>query len=170
MESQHLDLLKRLVDSKTEFTVIGGMAAVFYGSSIVTQDLDVCASLDEKNLPRILEALRGINPRFRMRPDRLPLPEEPERLHGFRNLCLSTDIGILDILGEVSGIGGFSEAIAQSHPAELQPGLQCHLLDLEALIAAKRAAGRPKDLRAVAELLVILDRRRPDASQGSLFE
>lgn len=170
MEAQHLELLKRLVNSGTEFTVIGGMAAVFYGSSIVTQDLDVCASLDEKNVPRILDALRGTNPRFRMRPDRLPLPDEPERLRGFRNLCLSTDFGIIDILGEVSGIGGFSEAIAQSHPAELLPGLTCQLLDLEALIAAKRAAGRPKDLRAVAELLVILARKQSDKSQGELFE
>jgi hypothetical protein len=146
------------------------MAAVFHGSTIVTQDLDVCAPLDERNIPRILDALHGVNPRFRMRPDRLPLPDEPVRLRGFRNLCLSTDIGIIDILGEVSGIGGFSEAIAQSHPAELMPGLTCQLLDLEALIAAKRAAGRPKDLRAVAELLVILSRKQVDQNRGSLFE
>jgi hypothetical protein len=162
--------LKRLINSRTEFTVIGGMAAVFYGSSILTQDLDVCAPLDERNIPRILDALRGVNPRFRMRPDRLPLPDQPERLHGFRNLYLSTDIGIIDILDEVSGIGGFSEALAQSRPAELMPGLTCQLLDLEALIAAKRAAGRPKDLRSVAELLVILARKQDDQNRGSLFK
>lgn len=162
MESQHLELLIRLIRSGADFTVIGGMAAVFHGSSIVTQDLDVCAPLDEHNLPRILEALRGINPRFRMHPQRPPLPDEPDRLKGFRNLCLTTDIGIIDILGEVSGLGEFPEAIAKSHPVELEPGISCPLLNLEALIAAKRAAGRPKDLRAVAELLVILARQRGD--------
>lgn len=170
MDSPNLEVLRRLIESGTQFSVIGGMAAVFYGSSVVTQDLDVCASLDDQNVPRIIAALRGLNPRFRMRPDKPPLPEEPERLRGFRNLCLTTDIGIIDVLGEVTGIGGFAQVIAQSHPTELEPGLTCHLLNLEALIAAKRAAGRPKDLRAVAELLVILERRRADADQGNLFE
>jgi hypothetical protein len=169
MESQHLELLKRLIRSGVDFTVIGGMAAVFHGSSIVTQDLDVCAPLDEQNLPRILEALRGIHPRFRMHPQRPPLPDEPDRLKGFRNLCLATDIGIIDILGEVSGLGEFPEAISKSHAVELEPGFSCPLLNLEALIDAKRAAGRPKDLRAVAELLVILARQRGDDRQGNLF-
>lgn len=170
MESPNLEILRRLIESGTEFTVIGGMAAVFYGSSIVTQDLDICASLDASNIPRILAALRGLHPRFRMRPDKLPLPEEPEKLHGFRNLCLTTDIGIIDILGEVTGLGEFPQVIAQSHPTDLEPGLTCQLLNLEALIAAKRAAGRPKDLRAVAELLVILKRRQAESDQGKLFK
>ena len=169
MESQHLELLRRLTRSDADFTVIGGMAAVFHGSSIVTQDLDVCAPLDEQNLARIIQALQGINPRFRMHPQRPALPEEPERLKGFRNLCLITDIGIIDILGEVSGVGEFTDAVAKSHSVELEPGLSCPLLNLEALIDAKRAAGRPKDLRAVAELIVILARRRGDDRQGKLF-
>jgi hypothetical protein len=37
--------------------------------------------------------------------------------------------------------------------------LACRCLDLDALVAAKRAAGRPKDLEAIAELEVIRDER-----------
>ncbi len=39
-------------------------------------------------------------------------------------------------------------------------GIRCLCLDLETLIAVKRAAGRPKDLEAIAELEAILQQRR----------
>ena len=39
-------------------------------------------------------------------------------------------------------------------------GIPCRCLDLEKLIAVKRAAGRPKDLEAVAELEVLWEERR----------
>lgn len=38
-------LLKRLLESKIEFVLIGGYAAVLHGSSQVTQDIDI--SLDD---------------------------------------------------------------------------------------------------------------------------
>ena len=39
-------------------------------------------------------------------------------------------------------------------------GIECHCLDLEALIRVKRAAGRPKDLESIAELETILEQRK----------
>jgi predicted nucleotidyltransferase len=36
-------------------------------------------------------------------------------------------------------------------------GMECRCLDLEWLIRVKRAAGRPKDLEALAELEAILE-------------
>ena len=35
-------LLQRLADSGLEFVIVGGYAAVTYGSSLVTRDLDIC--------------------------------------------------------------------------------------------------------------------------------
>jgi len=160
VDTQHLALLTRLIQNEVEFCVIGGIAAIYYGSSLITHDLDVAAPLDELNIPRIIRALDGTHPRFRMHPARPPLPDEPQRLKGFRNLCLATDIGVIDILGEVTGVGDSADVISQSQAVEVEPGLTCRVLRLEALIAAKRAAGRPKDLRAVAELTVILEKER----------
>lgn len=39
-------------------------------------------------------------------------------------------------------------------------GLPCRCLDLDTLIHVKRAAGRPKDLEAIAELEAMREERR----------
>ena len=67
-------LLKRLSDCGVNFTLIGGMAAIAHGSSMVTKDVDVCSPMIEANLARILSALRDLHPRHRMRPD-LAVPD-----------------------------------------------------------------------------------------------
>jgi hypothetical protein len=41
-------------------------------------------------------------------------------------------------------------------------GIECHCLGLQRLIQVKRAAGRPKDLEAVAELEAIDEERRTE--------
>ena len=45
MESHKL--LKYLTDNDVEFVIIGGYAAVVYGSSMVTEDLDLCVSFSK---------------------------------------------------------------------------------------------------------------------------
>jgi len=79
------ELLKKLNDAGVEYVIISGVAAILHGSPRTTLDLDVSASLSEPNLTRIVSMLRGLNPRFRMRPDTLPMPDDPGRLQGFRN-------------------------------------------------------------------------------------
>ncbi len=98
-----LDILKRLRNHGVEFVVVGGMAGVLHGSSMVTEDVDVCAPLDRQNMVKILAALAGLNPRFRMNPQRPPLPDNPDRLAGFKNLYLVTDFGQIDFLSEKTG-------------------------------------------------------------------
>jgi hypothetical protein len=43
-------------------------------------------------------------------------------------------------------------------------GVPLHVLSLERLIAVKRAAGRPKDLEAIAELELIAEERDQQGS------
>jgi hypothetical protein len=74
------EILKRLTEYQVDFVLVGGMAAIAHGSSITTKDVDVCAPLGEPNLSKILNALREIHPKQRMRPDRMPLPDDPDRL------------------------------------------------------------------------------------------
>jgi hypothetical protein len=40
--------------------------------------------------------------------------------------------------------------------------LRCRCLDLPTLIKAKMAAGRPKDLEAIAELRALLEEKPPE--------
>jgi predicted nucleotidyltransferase len=93
-----------------------------------------------------------------MTPDRLPFTRQQAEQGGWKNLYLATDIGQLDLLGEVKGIGRYEECLKHSEPVEID-GAQVRVLTLDALIVSKRAMGRPRDLHAVLELEVIRERR-----------
>jgi predicted nucleotidyltransferase len=67
----------------------------------------------------------------------------------------------LDLLGEIVGGGGYEELKSQTIRIEIA-GAECDCLSLERLIEVKRAAGRPKDLEAIAELEQILEDRRQE--------
>jgi hypothetical protein len=69
-----------------------------------------------------------------------------------------TDLGPLDFLGEVAGLGTFDAVKAASDHLNIF-GIDCGVLYLNGLIASKRAAGRKKDLIAVTELEGLLDLR-----------
>jgi hypothetical protein len=60
-------------------------------------------------------------------------------------------VGDLDLLGEVVGDGGFDALLPYTDSVDLE-GFTCRVLALPKLIAIKRAAGRPKDHDAIAEL------------------
>jgi predicted nucleotidyltransferase len=159
-------ILKRLTDNQVEYVLVGGMAAVLHGSPVVTRDVDVCAPLELPNLERIVWALQGLNPRFRFRPDKMPLFDDPARLVGFSNINLITDWGVIDILGDVPGVGAYRELVPRSQEVQISD-FRCRLLDLDALIVAKRAAGREKDLIGVRHLEII--KRHRDQNPG-LFD
>ena len=74
------------------------------------------------------------------------------------NFTLTTDIGDLDLFGELTGGGPYDRLLPHSITIQVL-GIECRCLNLERLIAVKRAAGRPKDLEAVAELEAIVEER-----------
>src|SRR4051794_18299005 len=148
---QFRSLLRRLNDHGVQFVVIGGVAARLRGSALTTMDVDVCIALNDENLFRVHAAMQGINPRFRMRPDRMPLWEDPKRLIGIKNFNLVTDLGQIDLLGEVTGVGGYEQVIAGSSESDVG-GFVVQVMDLESLLVSKRAAGRPKDQLAIMHL------------------
>jgi hypothetical protein len=75
------------------------------------------------------------------------------------NFTLTTDLGAIDLLGEITGGGSHGDLAPHSIPTTIF-SVTCQCLGLEKLIAVKRAAGRPRDLQAVAELEVLLEERR----------
>jgi hypothetical protein len=152
-----LDLLKILTSHEVEFVVVGGVAGVLHGSRLVTQDVDICAPLAPENLARIQAALASLHPRFRVTSENRPLPADPAALSGFRNLYLITDLGQLDILSEITGIGSYKEVASHSIAVDLA-GASCRVLDLETLLRAKRALNLPKDRHAIVELEAIRER------------
>ena len=150
-------LLQRLVEHKVEFVIIGGVCGVLHGLSLVTLDLDICCSFDRENLRRLEAAVHDLNPRHRLATQKPPLKLTDELCDRLQNLYLQTDLGILDCLGSVAGIGGYQEVVNQSVPQALSIGV-VRILSLDALITAKTAAGRRKDLDAVTLLKSIKEK------------
>jgi hypothetical protein len=74
-----------------------------------------------------------------------------------KNLSLQTDLGKLDCLGEVAGVGNYETVLQHSVIFKLSYG-GLRFLSLEAAIASKEAVGRPRDLEAAKQLRAIRER------------
>ena len=148
------ELLNRLNEAGVRYVVVGGVAAIAHGSARLTEDLDICAPLDHENVVRIVRALAGAHPLWRMRPDLPEITEDNPMLSGLKNFYVRSDLGPLDVLGELPGVGTYDDAAARSIPLTFR-GISCRVVDLDALIAAKSFANRPKDQPALRELEVI---------------
>lgn len=151
-------LFAALTDAGVEYVVVGGVAATVHGSTRLTQDIDVVYGRSDENLARLEEALAPFHPYPRGAPPGLPFEWSRETLKRGLNFTLTTDVGAIDLLGEVVGGGGYGELVHRSEPVDLF-GHEVLCLGLDALIAVKRAAGRPKDLEAIAELEAIREER-----------
>lgn len=151
------ELARRLVEAQVEFVLIGGFAAVAYGATLVTRDMDICCRFNETNLMRIQRAFADLHAVHRSRPD-LPLALTPEQCATLKNLYLKTDLGSVDCLGEVLGVGDFDSVLRQSVELELPFG-KCRILDLDALIRAKEATNRDHDRITIRQLREIKKRR-----------
>lgn len=75
------------------------------------------------------------------------------------NFALDTDKGELDLLGELTGMGGFGQVAQDSVEMELY-GHRVRVLTLDGLEKAKRMVGRLKDLSDLA-IIAELKKRRP---------
>lgn len=152
-----LGLLRTLAAAEVEFIIVGGVAAAAHGSSRLTRDLDVIYRRTPDNFSRLVRSLAGHRPYLRGAPPGLPFQWDVETIARGLNFTLTTDLGAIDFLGEIPGgtydtLRGFTETMTLF-------GIPCLCLTLEKLIDVKRAAGRVRDLEAVAELEAIAEQR-----------
>jgi hypothetical protein len=130
--------------ARVEFVVVGGVAARVNGSTLLTEDLDVCCNMTEDNMSRLVEAIEPLHPLMRGDPRKLKVPMNPALLTRVNTLIMTTDLGSFDLLSEVEPIGRYDAVLKQSFEAEVE-GHPTRVLNIDALIAAKRKAGREKD-------------------------
>jgi hypothetical protein len=144
-------LLQALNHNRVEYIVVGGAAAIALGSARYTQDLDIVYRRSPENLDRLVLALRDLKPYLRGAPPGLPFVWSRTTLSHGLNFTLETSLGWIDLLGEIPGGGRYEDLVTESVELEMFSGAS-KCLTLSQLIRAKRAAGRPKDLDALAEL------------------
>ncbi len=157
-------LLLTLSRHNVDFIVVGGAAAIAHGSARLAEDLDIVYDRSPENLVRLVMALAGIKPFYRDAPRRMPFRLSVVwRFLRWRvthdrelNYGLQTSLGAIDLLGEIPGGGDYLGLKTNAIPLEVFE-TRCLCLSLTQLIRAKRAAGRPKDLEALAELEAIAE-------------
>jgi hypothetical protein len=145
-------IVRRLIEQRVEFVVVGGLAMIARGSAYLTKDLDICYKRTPDNLADLIASLAPLHPYLRGAPEGSPFQVDVPTLQAGLNYTFVTDCGDLGLLGEVSGVGAYSQVLAQSSE-ELIFGMKVHVLSIDGLIAAKKAAGRNKDHGHLLELL-----------------
>ncbi len=154
-------VVQALVDADVDFIIIGGWSAILHGSARVTNDIDIFFSRKAENLPRMVAALAPLHPRLRDLPNDLPFVWDEATLRNATILTLTTDLGSVDLLAEVAGLGAFEAVRASALQVEAF-GRRVWTLDLESLIQSKRAVGREKDAAAIRELESLREAEEPE--------
>ncbi|HEY0350381.1 MAG TPA: hypothetical protein VGC60_19755 [Pyrinomonadaceae bacterium] len=159
MATRFDELIPLLAQAQVEFIIIGGVAARVHGSARLTEDLDIAYRRTHENIQRIVQALAPYDPYVRGAPRGLPFQWDERTIHNGLNFTLTTTLGSIDLLGEVTGGGTYDDLLPHAVIREFYRQ-RCLCLDVEMLIRVKRAAGRPKDFEAIAELEAIVEERR----------
>jgi len=154
-------VIKSLTENAVEFVIVGGVAITAHGSAYLTQDLDFCYSRSKENFKKIVSALDSFKPRPRNLPENLPFVFDERTLQNGTNFTFDTEIGDVDLLGEVAGVGTY-EAVDKESEIKILFGYAVKVLSIEGLIKAKRAAGRTKDLLVLPELEALLEISREE--------
>ena len=161
-EADFVAILRILAAHRVELIVVGGVAAVAQGASIVTYDLDVVPARDPANAERLHAALVDLDAVYREhRPKRLEPRLEHLALPGHH--LLMTRFGPLDVLGTTEMGRDYADLTAKARVVSFDDGLRVSVLDLAEIVAIKETSGREKD-RAVLPILrrTLEERRRVD--------
>jgi hypothetical protein len=132
-----MEFLKELVRQKVEFMIVGLSAAALQGAPVVTQDIDLWfRKLPDPGLEKALWKFHGayVPPTARSAP-----------------MLAGKGIELFDIVLRMDGLGEFDEE--KEHAIKVTLGrFKVPVLNLDRIIASKKAAGRKKD-RLVLKVL-----------------
>lgn len=82
------NLLQKLCETEIEFVIVGGFAAVIHGSSMLTQDLDVCIEFNDINIEKLRNTFADLHPIHRFSSERLSFLDNPKPGTTLNNLYL----------------------------------------------------------------------------------
>ena len=151
-------LVACLSDAGVEFIIVGGVAGTLHGSGRSTLDLDVVYRRTPENMSRVVRAVGRLSPYPRGAPPNLPFRFDDRTIRFGVNFTLQTSLGYTDLLGEITAGGAYEQLLPFTDEGDVY-GRRCRFLKLDKLITVKRAAGRPKDFEAIAELELIREER-----------
>ena len=163
---QTRELLRLLLREEIPHVVVGGVAAIAWGASELTRDLDVVIPYRAEEIAALLATLAPYHPKHATRPDLGVIRDAPERLSTFRMLLIETDLGRLDVLPGCEPIGDFDRIRRDASVILLDDG-EHQVIALDDLIAVKEHVARPKDVLVAAQLRAIRARMRHGGSSSN---
>lgn len=152
-----LEMWEGLAKAGVRFVILGGVAMRAHGSARVTFDLDICYDTAPDNIEKLVRILNAWKARLRLEHDdgaRLPFIIDARTFRDSPVLTLQTNLGKLDLMDRIAGVGDYHAAVLASDPQQFG-SVELRILTLEALIAAKRATGRKRDQEHLIELEAI---------------
>lgn len=138
LSSAERDFLQALNDLNVRFMLVGMSAALLLGARGSTEDMDLW--FENIADPSIAEAARRAGGFWVTR-------SEPPMLGGMSDR--------LDVVTSMSGLAEFAKELEHSRELEVD-GVRVRVLELDRIIASKRASNRPKDLAALPALELAL--------------
>ena len=153
-------LLVGLADADVSFVVVGGVAGAIHGSPFVTNDLDVCYDTGRANVGKVVRLVKKWSAYPRGWEPGLPFAVDARTFTTTPVMTLRTSEGDLDLLDRVDGVGAFQDAFESSEEVTAF-SIRFRVLTLDALIRARRASARPKDLAQIQTLEALAD-MKPD--------
>jgi len=136
-------LLKGLSKARVEFILVGGIAAVVQGAPITTFDLDIVHRQTPENIQKMIKFLASVEA-IQRRPDDKVIKPDVRDLKGKGHLLLTTCFGALDILGVIEEGLGYDELLHSTVEIKFK-GHKVHVLNLETMVALKRATAIPEE-------------------------
>lgn len=144
MSFDPLGLVEVLARHGVRYVLIGGLAAVSHGSSLVTVDLDVCYDRRKDNLERLAAALGELGATLRGAPQDLPFVLDVRTLAAGDTFTFATRLGPLDVFGTPESTSGYDDLMKRATRIDLG-GHEVAVAAIDDLIAMKEHAGRDKD-------------------------
>lgn len=137
------EFLSLLASHGVEYLLIGGYAVIYHGFARATGDLDVWIRQSPENASRVVDAVREFG---------FATPELTPELFLQENgiVRMGTTPLRIEVLGSISGVT-FDECHA-ARRIDIMDGVEVSIIDLDHLLANKRASGRHKDLMDIERL------------------
>ena len=154
------------------FVVIGGWAAEAQGYDLgyLTQDIDVTPEREPTNLGRLSAALKALGARVRGEAgESFAFDHDGSTFETAMVRNLTCELGDFDLSFEPTAMGTYYDLVPAAVPARIVVDGQTTIVmcaDIEAIIASKTSAGRPKDQPAVIALKAQFEARRRQARHG----
>ncbi|MBF0106980.1 MAG: hypothetical protein HQM16_16830 [Deltaproteobacteria bacterium] len=142
-----------------DFVLVDGFAAVVHDCNQTTRDIDICILFSHEEIYSLLDALKSINPVLRNTPTKKSLAAPTQNISQLRSLHLTTDLGIIDVVSHIEGVGGYHDVLKNSVELNLFNKI-CRVISVDDLIKSKKTLGRHRDLAVVEELAVIKKERK----------